>query len=443
MRAVLGRTLSYLSFPSVGGIRSLSIWLSLVFVFSVPWENAIQVGHIGRASKALGYLTVLVWGLGVLAHKRLRKPDSLQKAFLLFLIWNGLTLYWSLDPTATLSAFMTYAEMFGLLLLFWNLYDREVLVTAALQAYVLGAFIAAGSIIVNYLAAPAARFPEHERISALGYKTDGIALVVAVAAPAAWYLAAGPRAGEHPLSARALNYAYLPVAVVAVAMTGTRGATVASIPTALLIIWSLWGASGGRRVAAVAAVALAGVALIQFAPTGQLNRIATAGDLAESTPQGALGGRVEIWRDSAQVFIQHPIAGVGTDAHRAAIAPRLEQRSAYKKAEKEAHNTYVSVLVETGLVGFMLFAFIIISLIRRVLQRTGWDRWYWSVQLAVLALGAMTLSLEDSKALWIMTSLAVASAAAAKTQEARAPDESWSARRSRTAPRPSPRLRFD
>ena len=90
MRAVLGRTLSYLSFPSVGGIRSVSIWLSLVFVFSVPWENAIQVGHIGRASKALGYLTVLVWGLGVLAHKRLRKPDSLQKAFLLFLIWNGL-----------------------------------------------------------------------------------------------------------------------------------------------------------------------------------------------------------------------------------------------------------------------------------------------------------------------------------------------------------------
>ena len=50
MRAVLGRTLSYLSFPSVGGIRSVSIWLSLVFVFSVPWENAIQIGHI-RASE--------------------------------------------------------------------------------------------------------------------------------------------------------------------------------------------------------------------------------------------------------------------------------------------------------------------------------------------------------------------------------------------------------
>ena len=62
-------------------------------------------------------------------------------------------------PGATLSAFVTYTEMFGLVLLFWDLYDREVLVKAALQAYVLGAFVAAGSIIVNYLASPGALPP--------------------------------------------------------------------------------------------------------------------------------------------------------------------------------------------------------------------------------------------------------------------------------------------
>jgi O-antigen ligase len=441
MRAALGRTLSYLSIPSVGGIRSVSIWLSLVFVFSVPWENAIQIGHIGRASKALGYLTVLVWGLGVLAHKRLRKPDSLQKAFLLFLIWNGLTLYWSLDQASTLSAFVTYTEMFGLLLLFWDLYDREVLVKAALQAYVIGAFVAAGSIIVNYLTAPPARFPEHERISALGYKTDGIALIIAVAAPAAWYLAARPGARERPTAARALNYAYIPVAVLAVAMTGTRGATVASIPTVLFMIWSLWSATLGRRVAALSAAAIAVVALVQFAPAGQLDRIATASNLGEQAPQGALGGRVDIWRDSAQVFIEHPIAGVGTDAHRAAVAPRLEQRSAYKKAEKEAHNTYVSVLTETGVVGFLLFAFIVGSVLRRLRQRSNWERWYWSVQMSVLAIGAMTLSLEDSKSLWLMTVLTVASAAAARAQEARVPNVSRDVSHPAAALRPRPLLR--
>jgi O-antigen ligase len=442
MKATLGRALSYLSIPSVGGLRSVSIWLSLLFVFSVPWENALQIGEIGRASKVLGYLTFLVWGLAVLAHKRLRKLDGLQQAFFLFLIWNGLTLYWSVDPVATLSAFKTYTEMFGLVLLFWDLYDREVLVKAALQAYVLGAFVAAGSIIVNYVTAPPARFPLHDRVSALGYQTDGIALIVAIAGPAAWYLAAGPEAERRPALARILNYAYIPVGAVAVALTGTRGATLASIPTAVLILWSFRKLSAGKRVMAVAALVAAIVTVVQIAPSGPLDRIGTAATLTEGD-QGALSGRWSIWVESSQVFMERPVAGVGTDGHRAAVAHLRTQRSAYKKAEKEAHNTYISILVETGLIGFALFAGVVVCLYRRVRSRSGWDLHYWTAQVAVLAIGAMSLSLEDSKSVWIMTSLAVASAAATRTQESRVSDESWAARRIGAALRPSPRPRFD
>jgi hypothetical protein len=55
----------------------------------------------------------------------------------------------------------------------------------------------------------------------------------------------------------------------------------------------------------------------------------------------------------------------------------------------------------------------------------------------------MSLSLEDSKSIWIMTSLAVASAAAARTHEARVPYESRPAERVRAALRPSPTPWFD
>jgi O-antigen ligase len=442
MRATLGRALSYLSIPSVGGLRSVSIWLSLLFVFSVPWENAIELGVLGRGSKVLGYLTFLVWGLAALAHRRLRKPDGFQQAYFLFLIWNGFTLYWSVDPEATFSAFKTYAEMFGLLLLFWDLYDREVLVKAALQAYVLGAFVAAGSIIVNYLTAPPVRYPLHERISALGYQVDGIALIVAIAGPAAWFLAAGPEAGERPALARILNYAYIPVGVVALAMTGTRGATLASIPTAVLVVWSFRKLSAGKRVMAVAALVAAIVTVVQIAPVGGLNRIGTAATLTQGN-EGALSGRWSIWVESSQVFMERPVQGVGTDGHRAAIAHLRTQRSAYKKAEKEAHNTYISILVETGLVGFGLFACVLACLYKRVRSRSGWDLHYWTAQVAVVAIGAMSLSLEDSKAVWIMTSLAVASAAAVRTQESRLSYESWAAERIGAALRSSPRPRFD
>jgi len=46
---------------------------------------------------------------------------------------------------------------------------------------------------------------------------------------------------------------------------------------------------------------------------------------------------------------------------------------------------------------------------------SGWPAWYWSTQLAVIAVGAMSLSLEDSKSVWLFLSLCVATAAVPDT----------------------------
>lgn len=402
--------------PRISDMRTLALWLALVFVFAVPWENAIHVAHIGRISKVLGLLTFVTWATSAVVRGRLRTPDAFQKAFFLFLIWNGLTLYWSIDSGATTSGFKTYTEIFALLLILWDLFETERAVRAGLQAYVFGAFIASGSIIVNFVTSPAAAFPAHERISALGYQVDGIALVVAIAAPAAWYLAAAPASHARPLATRILNYAYIPFGGLALAMTGTRGATLASIPTVMLVMWSLRRSGGRGRIMAMGAIAMAVVTIIAFAPRGPLDRIGTATTVAQ-TDEGALSGRWGIWRESRQAFLSSPIGGVGLDAHRAAVAPEIEQQIVYKKAEKEAHNTFISILVETGIVGFALFAAVLWSVFTRLRERSGWDSAYWAAQLAVIAIGGMSLSLEDSKALWIFLSLAVASAAAAEARE--------------------------
>ena len=187
---------------------------------------------------------------------------------------------------------------------------------------------------------PVARFPAHDRINALGYQTDGIALIVAIAAPAAWYLATGPTWAKGSLALRLVNFAYIPVGMMGVALTGTRGATLASIPTALLILWSLRHASGRLRALALAAVVCAVVVVYHYAPRGQLDRISTATSATELGQQGgALAGRWSIWTASIHVWEHHPIAGVGVDSHRAAVSPALEQFKIYKSPEKEAHNS--------------------------------------------------------------------------------------------------------
>jgi O-antigen ligase len=385
-------------------VRSLTYWIGIAFVFAVPWENALHVSHIGRVSKVLGLAMMAVWVLSVLARGRLRRPGAFQKAYFLFLIWNGMTLYWSVDSHATSLGFRTYTEIFFLLLIFWDLFDREGAIEAALQAYVLGAFVTSSSIIVKYATAPSARFPAHERINALGYQTDGIALIVAIAAPAAWYLAVGPGWQSRSSIMRVLNFAYLPLGALGLVLTGTRGATLASIPTLIFVLWSLRRATGGKRLLAVVVLVGAVMMIGEFAPRGPLDRIGTAATVTKGS-EGALGGRLGIWSESGQAFLEHPITGVGLDAHRAAVP-----------VGKEAHNTYISVLTETGVVGFLLFGSVLVSVFARVRHRSGWEAWYWFAQLGVLAIGAMSLSLEDSKSVWIFLSLAVASAAAAESR---------------------------
>jgi len=394
-------------------MRALAYWLTIAFVFSVPWENAVQLGALGRGSKTLGLAAALVWAGSVLLRRRIREPDAFQKAFFLFVVWGGLTFYWTIDAAATAPGVITKAQLLVMAFIIWDLCDTEGAVETALQAYVLGAYISSFSIVVEFLSEPDAKFPEHERLKGLGTEVDGIALIVATAIPAAWYLASGPTTLQSSHSRRLLNYVYVPVGLFAVAITGTRGATLALLPAAVFVFWSLRRASSTQRIIAVATLAAAIVVLVVYAPRGPLTRIESATTATELGAEGsALSGRWGIWQQSSRAFLDRPVLGAGLDAHRTAVSSALDDVRVYKGVEKEAHNTYISVLVETGLVGFLIFATMVGVVVARIRQLSGWRAWYWSAQLAVLAIGAMSLSLEESKSVWIFLSLCVASAAA-------------------------------
>jgi len=395
-------------------MRALAYWLTMAFVFTVPWENAVKLGELGRVSKPIGFVMAVVWLGSVVLRGRLREPDTFQKTYFLLVVWSGFTFYWSIDAGASTSGFLTYSQLLVMVFIIWDLCDTEGAIETALQAYVLGAYIASLSIVLEFLSAPDAKFPEHERLKGLGTEVDGIALIVAIAVPAAWYLAAGPtHIGRSP-GRRVLNFVYVPVGLFAVAITGTRGATLALVPAAIFVFWSLRRASPSQRLAAVGTLVAAVLVLVVYAPRGPLARIQTAASATElGSEDSALSGRWSVWVESSNVFLERPVIGAGLDAHRAAVSGALDDVRVFRGTEKEAHNTYISVLVETGIVGFLIFAALIVTVVKRLRSLSGWRAWYWSAQVSVLAIGAMSLSLEESKSIWIFLSLCVATAAVA------------------------------
>src|SRR5690242_594568 len=87
--------------PRLPGLRRIAFWLAVAFIFTIPWENGIQVGGVGRVSRLVGLITFVVWLAALLADRRMRAPGGLQKAYLYFLVWNGLTFFWSIDTDST------------------------------------------------------------------------------------------------------------------------------------------------------------------------------------------------------------------------------------------------------------------------------------------------------------------------------------------------------
>ncbi len=393
-------------------MRKQAYWLTIAFIFTVPWEAAIQVGAGTRGSRYLGLIAAAVWAISVILRGRIRRLDAFVKAYFLFLLWNGLTLLWSIAPDTSFSGFVTYTQIFGMILILWDLIETEKQVETALQVFVLGAYISCASIFVNWVTAPPPNSPAHNRINALGFETDGIALICAMAIPAAWHLATGPNSLNRSKAIITINFAYLPAAVFAIILTGTRGAAIASVPTFLFIVWTLRRSSSRRRLIAWTMLGLGVLSVMFFAPPEMVQRI--GGSVADVLEGDSLSGRRDIWADSLETFADHPLSGVGLDSHRAS--------SSYNK---EAHNTILSILVESGLIGFLAFGAIAIAVLTRLLQLRGWAAWYWRAQISVLFLGSMSLSLEDSKPLWILSTLAVVNAAAIRAELAKPlPDRS-------------------
>jgi O-antigen ligase len=130
-----------------------------------------------------------------------------------------------------------------------------------------------------------------------------------------------------------------------------------------------------RRTAYLPFLLIAGVVLLAVLPSGYGERIFTlqdvlaAGDTGLRTEDYALRGRVSENLTAWMMFREHPILGVGWSnfpllyqeyAQRIGLAPEAEERA--------AHNLYLEVAAESGLVGLAVFGVLLWVLARSVLM---------------------------------------------------------------------------
>ena len=355
------------------------------FVFSLPWEALTASGGVAVITRVTGVVAVAA-ALGIsLVRGRVRRWHLFHLAALLFLLWAGFGLLVNLGLEEIPNKFYSFLQLFLVLLIIWEVAPDHQRLLGLLLAYVMGSYISSLDTIFLYI-------KEHDalqRFAAVGDPND-LAMTLALALPMAWYLAMTHR--RHWV--RLICGVYVPICVVSIGLTGSRGGMLATIVALMIAPLTLVRLSAGRRAVAIFVLVISGALAMAYLPETVIARLATTGSEFEGNV--SIGGRYKLWIAGLYAFLDKPILGYGPGAFKPAILPQLGRLA------QVAHNSYISVLVEEGMVGFVLYGLMLVTVWLAVRRLPILDRRFAKVLLATMFVAMLPLTWEDRKPVWVI-----------------------------------------
>jgi O-antigen ligase len=374
--------------------------------------------HLGGSAlsftKIVGFLLAISWLAKVSSDSDSRNDflaahPTFSYVLALFAGWALVSLTWAEDTAASSTPLLRYALNLILFLIVYTAVRSRRALTFTLGAYVLGAAIAAAYGLLNPPQDVA--YYDVTRVSGtIGDPNELAAVLVGGTVLAAGLSATLRRA---PLLRLAAVVASL-LCAGGIFLSLSRGGLVAlgfSLVAAILVAGRRW-----RLHAIVLAIVVASGAFVYFG--------FYAGHDASTrvTSFGRGTGRADIWTVGWRMVEAHPVRGVGVGNFKTASIHYLLAPGAILRDEfivdtpKVAHNTYLQVLAELGIVGAALFlaiiGFSLLCILRaaRIFERLGdTNMELLSRSLLIALFGVLAadffISEEFSKQLWLLLGL--------------------------------------
>ena len=248
------------------------------------------------------------------------------------------------------------------------------------------------------------------------YDANDLATYLVTAMPlGVYFLLTGRRAVGRVLAAGALA-----ILTVAFVRTGSRGGFIALIAVIVFIVLRYSAISLGRRLSAAVLVTIILLGTASNRYWEQMTTIASDDDYNRTEETG----RLQIWGRGIGYMLQHPLLGIGPGNFQTAegtLSPLADrQQFGVGVRWNAAHNTYIQVGAETGVIGLLLFL-VMIGSVLLALSRSkhrGPDRadsrerqtqlaQVLTASLIGFVVGAFFLSLAYTEMLYTLIALAV------------------------------------
>lgn len=403
---------------------NVRLGLSLFVVIASFALLPVPLGPTASLTKIAGLVLALAWFASVASGESpgrglLDEQPAIVLLIVAFLAWVIVTSVWAMSPGTVFGDAGRYALNALLFLIACGVLRKRRDVMWVIAAFLAGAAISAAWGIVVPPASTAST--DLARASGTIGDPNETAAVLVAALPLAIALAAGR---GWPPALRWLGAATAGLSVAGVLLSASRGGFVA-----LIVVLAVALVLAGRWRAKLLLV----VPVVVLVCGGYL--LANPAVLQRVTASDGGTGRTDLWAVALRMIEDRPVLGVGAGNFANTSIRYLLRSGALKRSDliantpKVAHNTYLTVIAELGVVGALLFGALLaialgcgwraMRLFAR--QRDGPMEMLaraWMIAMAGLLTADAFLSAEFSKQLWLLLALGPALLAVARRPSA-------------------------
>lgn len=362
-------------------INKIAVISTLLFVFLVPWGDSVWDGLPRIAATiALGFAFIQL-----IIHGTHRNYTYFHFMALLYFAWQIISMMWSPELNRAEAIAKTTAQLVFLMLLFALVIDNKARLIAAYQTYVLACIVASGIVINSFLSGVESGYLRYgiENIT-----IDAVGVFLAISIPIEAYLAKYFKNKFLKL----INLVAIPFTFYAIFLTATRTAFIVGLIGLLYWVFTQRKSTFIVKSLISIVMVLGLTAIAVFAPKASVDRIFSTG---ESITKGTLNSRSVIWSGSIEQWKESPVFGIGLGGLGYALS---KTHINYR----DAHNSFIHVLTETGIIGLLLFLGVHITLLVYILHTPLDEKAFLFSLLMVIVVSQLATHLQAEKITWFV-----------------------------------------
>lgn len=369
------------------GIRKLALICLLLFIFAVPTDGLWTIAGLALV-KISGLLLFGMVALLIISGDGMRGSPWFFITVTIYICWMLFSFLWTWMPVNyetslainSQQSIKEYLYLFMMILLAFQVVRTEQDLNLTFAAYLLGAIGLTYFLIRGY--DPTSTTVRHE---IRGFDANETSLQLALGLPIALYLLLIAKSWL----LRGLGLVYLPIALFGIFITGSRTGFITALLGFIGVIPWFWRTKFIWKLVGLSLFIVIALGVTSMVPQKTLDRLFSSGT---ELSQGTLSSRSITWSRAWLEINEAPFFGSGLSSFRRVI-------NKYN-IDYTAHNSYIAIMVEQGIVGLISYLAVIIATFLQIFKIPPKQRLLMLSILLIVIAGQFTLTLNGRMFIW-------------------------------------------